>query len=160
MTIPKRFSLASLLLMTLAVAALLASWQWRRLHLVQEVNALNAVGSVTFDLPPVLRMSSDGRPLALGPITMTSWRTIEPSIRVRDGLWPTIETRRVAFLIQKTSAGHYVIANKEFSADDAREYLQEIQSRLENLGIRLQGIGTVELKDLSWRTSYTVDFIR
>lgn len=153
MKIPKRFALSTLLLLMLAVASIFGFAQWRRLWLIREVKELNVIGDVTFAEPASWRR-------LVPPSTFPPYRSIDPPIRISKGFWPQIETKEAEFNIQKLASERFLIGDEELSRDSAKVYLQGIQNRLENLGIKVNGLNTFDLEKELIRCREPVDLVR
>lgn len=154
MKLPNRFSLSTLLLLMLVVASVFGYAQWRRLSLIKEVNELNAIGDATFEDPPSWRRASRQ---VLSVVAMPRYRTIDPAIQITAGFWPQVVTEDAEFNVRVLASGQYCIGNEEVSKDDAKAYLQAIQSRLESLGITVRGATVFDIEKGAIRSVRPID---
>jgi hypothetical protein len=121
MTLPKRFSLLTLLLGMLLVSLVFGYAQWRQLRLKADLAKLNKLGDIMLTMP-----------------NRCQTRTFTTLVLEGD-FWPSVYPDHVLVFGRRTDCG-YVFAGKAYSTIDAREYLKGLERRLRAVGIRRIGL--------------------
>ena len=119
MNLPKRYSLSKLLLLMLIVASVFGYAQWRIIWLKSEVTELNKVGDVTLTMPNS-RFAS---------------RTTSTLVLTK-GFWPRLQNEKASICGKQTGAGRYQFGEREYSASDAKKYLNQLKRRFRSVGVK------------------------
>lgn len=118
MTIPKRFALRTLLLLMLVVAAVFGYAQWRSLWLKSQVAELNKVGEAALTMP-----NSGFASRTTSTLVLTK------------GFWPRLQNDKASICGKQTGAGRYQFGEREYSASDAKKYLNQLEGRFRSVGV-------------------------